>query len=250
VRYTYLCLATVLCLSSLLMPRALKAEMEYVRQDEIAVRLDGSDNRTALPLDPSREYRVELRSEYTFRPVLDMAHRCITRHREEVGFFSTRVVPIQECRTEMPILVNGVLVPTRAFASAEDAAYFLYPDGGGHYIPHLLLRVWGTGKPLSLKSTADFSDDIPSATAAITDLVYERTKQDEAGVRAREQKRQDVIRTALKVGGCLLLVAIITGMCYGLAMQGSPEREKRHVARLTQEIQDELKRMEQMRRTL
>jgi hypothetical protein len=255
VRNTGQCILARVFLWCLLIPGTLLAQTGYLRQEEIVIQLDEREYRTTQPLDPSREYRVDLRSAYTFRPVLDFAHKCDTRHEA----FGTTVKPVVECRTEMPFLVNGELIPTFDYfsrsgsRSADLAAYFIKNYSKAYYQPHIVLRLWGTGKPLTLKTTANFADAIPSATAAITDLVHEQAMkekaQEEAAARAREQQRHEVLRTNVKIGSGILLVVVIAGLWYGLARRASPARDKRRVARLTRKIQDELTRMEQLRRT-
>jgi hypothetical protein len=249
VKNIFLNRAAVLCLWPLLIPGVLQAQTEYLRQDEINFRLDEREYKTTLPLDPSREYRVDLRSDYTFRPVLDFGRKCYTRH-ETSGRFFTKVVPVVECRTDMPFLVNGNLIPTHAYRTAELAAYWIKIYTHAHFVPKLELRLWGTGKPLTLQSTADFSDAVPSATAAVNDEAYELDQMRQAAARVKEQERQEKIRIAIKIGGGLLVVAIAIGLWCAVAEHSAPVREKRRVARLTREIHDELARIEKIRRTL
>jgi hypothetical protein len=219
VRPTFFYMVAALCFWPLVLPGVPTAETAYVRQEEIAVRLDEREYTTSLPLDPSREYRVTLQSAYTLRPVLDFAHKCFTHN--EATILTRRVYPVTECRTDMPFLVNDDLIPTRDNPNAQLAAYFLKTYSHAHYVPLIVLHLWGTGKPLSLKSTADFSDRIPTATAAVVDIVHEKAMEKEAEARAEQQKRRDMIHTAIKIGGGVLVVVVVIGVWCGVAARPS-----------------------------
>src|SRR5262245_25646514 len=147
--YRLLTLVPLILLGMPLFTPLEQACAEYVRNEEVQLRMDKGEYTTSLPLDPSHEYRVQIRSPYTLRPLLNHVGPCHT-HKDERRFFSETVLV---CR--FPVLVNGVLAPMVSQFSPESynraqAAYFIDPDTLNYFVPKLSLVVWGTGHPLSL----------------------------------------------------------------------------------------------------
>jgi hypothetical protein len=208
--------------------------IKYLQNGQFDMRLDQREYQTIPTLNPAHQYEVRIVSSYTLKPLIAAAittsgYRCYSP-------------AIPDCY--LPILIDGELVPIHSTASDNVAAFFLKPDSDApdhwdrFYIPQLRLIKWGTGRPLRLKSVADFSDAVPTITVEITDISVQQQREREALYASRK-------KVGIAVGVGILVLAI----CAAMRLHTAPSRDKRRVARLTRDIQDELKRMENMRRT-
>lgn len=142
---------------------------QYLRSERLSLPMDGSKASSSLPLDPTRQYEVEIISNYTLRPLLDSAAVCET----------TQVLIFQSKQCWVPVALNGFYLPKVSQAPRDLGAYIVDPQTDAYYVPNLKMVLWGNGKPLVVNTASNFSEAIPEAQLVITDPLYRAQEQQE-----------------------------------------------------------------------
>ena len=163
---------------------------EWLRHESFTFIPDGRQIRTSLPLDPSRKYHVVINSRHTLRPLL------VCEERTFLGF---RMSPWCWPNVEL----NGSIVEvSTGLHDQKWSSYFLDDRTSDYYRPRLNLYLWGTGQPLRLNTTRDFTEAIPTASVEIYDIQFRASEQlledhrHKEVARIEEQRQQDLRRLA------------------------------------------------------
>ena len=172
---------------SILLPQAVHAR--YLQSETLTFPTNGRPVQTTLPLDPAHQYHVTVTSSYNLRAFLVA---CSYYDNVSRSFFGLIEEHDRFTLCKPPLLFNGKQLPTARWRDYERGSYYVQNTEIEFYIPALHFYFWGTGAPLTLRTSTDLSHKVRTASVKITDFTWEEERRQEA--QRREQERKEALR--------------------------------------------------------
>ena len=178
-----ICLTIIVCM---LVPQI--AHARFLQSETLTLPTDGRAVKTSLPLNPAHQYHIVVSSTYNLRPfVMD----CSSYDQVSLSFFGLVENHDRYTLCRPPLLFDGTQLQTSRWPNHELGSYYLQNTEIEFYIPTLLFYFWGTGSPLTLRTSTDLSHKVRVASVKIVDFMWEDEQRREA--EQRERARQEAL---------------------------------------------------------